>query len=503
MFQRTKLFQLWCTLILMSFALSVDAISIKVGETYTCRLGYISHFKQSVWTSTDYKCIDFVSNPGNYSTDVIVKCLAKPNYSTPVVVHCQYYYYDLDPTTGRYIYLRTGFQDFEFYIEDDGPRSVTVSPSMLHLDIGSGHQLNASVLPTSANQSVEWSTSNSRVASVSRSGYVQALSSGDAYITATTVNGKTASCFVSVSQLEPTSIDVTPLSWTMEVDETKQLSYTLYPQGSSSTVTWDSNAKDVAIVSSSGLVTAKKKGTARITATTANGLSSSCSIKVNDPIFPESISLPEQLTLSLNKTSQLRPDIQPSDAKKSTTWASDAQNIVKVDHDGLVTAVGIGEATVTATTINGLKAKCRITVVEPVYSLVLWTYDGVHADFAFADKPKVSIIGDKFVISTTKTTVECKGEYVQRFTLREENETVDALNEVLQSDKVSLSYHSNQMKLTGCKPLSVVSIYTSDGKLVEHQQTDSDGMFSYNFNALPNGVFIIKTNSNSFKILKK
>lgn len=79
--------------------------------------------------------------------------------------------------------------------------SVSVNPGSADLSIGQDSQLSATVLPSDAtNKSVNWSSSNSLVASVSSSGLVTATGAGSATITATTSDGgKTATCSVTVT----------------------------------------------------------------------------------------------------------------------------------------------------------------------------------------------------------------------------------------------------------------------------------------------------------------
>lgn len=209
--KRILLYYLIC-LFMIFFALPISsAISIHVGETYSCNIGGISNFKECVWTTSDYQCMDFVGSVSRYSTEVIVKALAKPSYASPVTIHCQYYYYDLDPTTGRYTYLRSGYKDFQFFIkeaETQTPQSVSVSPTSLTLNVGESRLLSASIYPSSANQSVEWSTENASIASVSSSGYVTARGPGDTYIMAKTINGKTALCHVYVQSSSSAEVSI-------------------------------------------------------------------------------------------------------------------------------------------------------------------------------------------------------------------------------------------------------------------------------------------------------
>lgn len=74
------------------------------------------------------------------------------------------------------------------------------------VDVGETIQLSARIYPWNAdNQAITWSTSNSAIATVSQTGYVEAKSRGTVTITAKTANGKMASVSILVRQL----IDIT------------------------------------------------------------------------------------------------------------------------------------------------------------------------------------------------------------------------------------------------------------------------------------------------------
>lgn len=78
--------------------------------------------------------------------------------------------------------------------------SVTLNTYALSLEVGKTGKLSATVLPDSAaNKSITWSSSKTDVASVSSNGTVTAKKAGTAVITATAVNGKSASCTVTVT----------------------------------------------------------------------------------------------------------------------------------------------------------------------------------------------------------------------------------------------------------------------------------------------------------------
>jgi uncharacterized protein YjdB len=81
-------------------------------------------------------------------------------------------------------------------------QNITITPPTLSLSVGGNTNLNVSITPSSALQSVTWASSNTSVATVNSSGSVTAVGLGTAVITATTIDGteRTATCGVTVVQ---------------------------------------------------------------------------------------------------------------------------------------------------------------------------------------------------------------------------------------------------------------------------------------------------------------
>lgn len=125
--------------------------------------------------------------------------------------------------------------------------SVTLNKSALSLEVGKTGQLSATVLPNSAtNKSVSWSSNNEAVATVSSKGIVTAKKAGTAVITATAVNGKSASCTVTVTggSTEPTE----PVEPTNSVSASATLRTAGHSDGKPSFRFALKNAKNVATV---------------------------------------------------------------------------------------------------------------------------------------------------------------------------------------------------------------------------------------------------------------
>lgn len=250
--------------------------------------------------------------------------------------------------------------------------SVTLNQSSISLKEGNTYQLSASIYPANAtNKNVNWSSSNTSVASVSSYGLVSAKSSGTATVTcrAADGSGKYATCRVSVetATVYVSSITLNKSSLSLGVGETSQLSASVYPTSATNrSVSWTSDDTSVITVSSSGLVTAKSAGTATITcrANDGSGKKATCSISVKEAVKPTSITLNKtNASLTEDETLQLTATVSPSDAAdKTVTWMSDNAAVATVNASGLVTAKGGGTANIIATTSNNLAAVCIITV---------------------------------------------------------------------------------------------------------------------------------------------
>jgi len=194
--------------------------------------------------------------------------------------------------------------------------SVSISSGTLGLVVGTSKNLSATISPNDSDvRTVNWSSSNSAVASVDSNGKVTAKSRGTAEITAT-AEGKSAKCIVTVTP--PVAVDSVRIDQgnrlTMGRGTSRTLSATASPSNATSaTVIWTSSNSSVASVdSNSGRVTANAKGTATITAT-AGGKTSTCTITVNVPVTSVSISQ-SSMTLYSGNTDYFYVTVYPSDA---------------------------------------------------------------------------------------------------------------------------------------------------------------------------------------------
>ena len=158
------------------------------------------------------------------------------------------------------------------------------------------------------------------------------------------------------------------------------------PANASKSVTWKSSNKKVATVTSKGVVKGLKKGTVKITATSKadKKVKKTITIKVKN-IKPTGVKInKKELTLyEEGKTATLKATLAPAGVcDKGVIWSVSDEEIISVDDNGIVTPKKVGNAVVTATTVEGaLTAECAVTVAEAVDYTVLrpFTLAGYYA----------------------------------------------------------------------------------------------------------------------------
>jgi uncharacterized protein YjdB len=167
--------------------------------------------------------------------------------------------------------------------------TVTEPVTSIKLDVssktiakGKSVTLKATVKPSNAtDKTVTWKSSNTKVAKVDKkTGKVTAKKVGTATITCTSADGKTkATCKITVTT-PVTKIKLSKTSATIKKGKTLTLKATVTSSNAYQKVNWKSSNESVATVSSSGKVTAKKKGTATITCTAADGSGKKVTCKI-------------------------------------------------------------------------------------------------------------------------------------------------------------------------------------------------------------------------------
>ena len=261
------------------------------------------------------------------------------------------------------------------------PAEVRLSRSSLALSVGEAYTLKSTVLPNDAkNKTCKWYTSRSSVAAVSSTGRVTARAVGTAVITAKTVNGKKATCKVTVKTM-PTSVKTSPTALTLGKGE----SYTIKENTNSGSyahaanLKWTStNTRVVTVKKGSGNKAALKAvgtGTASVRVTLYNGRTATCKVTVK--AMPTSVKIsPTALTLGKGESYTIKENTNSGSYANAANlkWTSSNTRVVTVKkgsgNKAVLKAVSEGTANVKLTLYNGKTAICKVSVVDcsDVYS---------------------------------------------------------------------------------------------------------------------------------------
>lgn len=231
--------------------------------------------------------------------------------------------------------------------------SISLNKPVLTLTVSQTKKLTAKVSPSNATyKTVKWSSSNKDVAVVDTKGNVTGLTVGTTTIKASAKDNskESASCYVNVIDPIPASgIVVSAKDIILIRGQSQMISYTITPSNHTDKVTFASDNKAIATVTSTGKIYARRTGAATITITTSSGKQATINVTV----------------IGLNKTSitleQYDTETLIVDGVSTgITWYSSNPSIATVA-GGKVVARKRGTCMIYAT-VSGITLSCRVTV---------------------------------------------------------------------------------------------------------------------------------------------
>ena len=251
-------------------------------------------------------------------------------------------------------------------------QAVVLNKTFVTLNPGKTEQLKITYLPDYATASigtVKWTSSNEAVVTVDAAGKLTAKAAGKAIITAITSDGNVMYCIVTVENIKVSKITITTTtSNKIATGKKVTLKATVTPSNAyNKGVTWKSSNTKVATVSSSGVVTTKKKmggKTVTITATAKDGSGKKASYKIYvkkgivKKVYISGVKAGKKLYLK-GKTSA------SSGANRTLKWSSSNTKYAKVSSKGTVTTYKAGKkksVKITARAVDGSGKSKTVTI---------------------------------------------------------------------------------------------------------------------------------------------
>lgn len=222
--------------------------------------------------------------------------------------------------------------------------SLTLAKTSGVVAVGGKFTIEANSDPSSK---ITYKTSNKKVATVNEKGVVRGVKKGSAKITVT-ANGISKTFKVTVKKQ---TLKLKKSSATVTAGKTIAIKATASPTGN---ITYKSNNKKVATVSSKGVVKGIKAGTATITVK-CNGVSKTFKVTVKK----QTLTLKKtSATIKVGKTVKINATASP---KGSITYKSNKESIATVSSKGVVKGVKKGTAKITVT-CNGVSKTFKVKV---------------------------------------------------------------------------------------------------------------------------------------------
>ena len=188
--------------------------------------------------------------------------------------------------SGTYAETFANENNIKFTNREVNASKVELNESQITLNKGDTYNLIMSVTPDDFTDAVTWKSTDTDVVTVTETGVIKAVGTGTATVKLT-VGNVSALCLITV--LQPvTSISLDRSSISLDSADNYQLSAYIYPStASNKNVVWESSDPSVATVDDNGMVTALKKGTAKITVKAMDGsnVSASCTVTVKNTTY--------------------------------------------------------------------------------------------------------------------------------------------------------------------------------------------------------------------------
>jgi hypothetical protein len=129
---------------------------------------------------------------------------------------------------------------------------------------------------------------------------------------------------------------------------------------------------------------------------------------------------------------------------------------------------------------------------------ITFLVSGKPVMFNLADNPVITYSNNCLVIVTSKTTVLLNVSEIESTTFSAEDAT--GIKGIAVGNMKMTSGTASFFQLS---PGSTVRVFTTAGELLREEQASADGTATIEMRALPEGIYIIKTENQSIKIINK
>ena len=301
-------------------------------------------------------------------------------------------------------------------------KSVSVDSTELTVYDGKSKTLVATIKPSNVSiNTVIWSSSNPKIATVDSKGKITGIEPGKCVITCKTRDtGKTAKCKVTVKPTKVKKLAINKTQISVAIDGSYKLSAVITPAyATNQNVKWTSSNKKIAKVNKNGKVTGVSVGTATITCTTVDGNKiATCTVKVKRPKITSLKVDAKELEVGLNGKYTIKVKPVPSTASATKVkYESSDTDIATVSSKGVITGVSEGTVIITVTPNDGGNGKGVLLVVKVVEKPVI----GIKLDKTYYN----TNVGKSFKLNATVLPTDASNKSISWSSTNTKVATVD------------------------------------------------------------------------------
>ena len=260
-------------------------------------------------------------------------------------------------------------------------KSVPVSTIVINnlpekIQMGKTAQLDATVLPDNAtDKTIEWSSSDENIISISEDGSINGNSIGSATITCRSINDIKANATITVYEVFPTEIKTNVGRFNLECKDTKNIDIQILPEESNNK-SYDVYVRNerVARVVNENNILALNDGKTDIIIRTHNGISKIIpiqtyhvpvkSVSIDDSNLNYIFTAFSSNTIDTNSEIKLKTIISPKNATfDEIEWISSDDNVASIV-DNKIKAIGTGNVELTATTYDKVEVTILLHIIN-------------------------------------------------------------------------------------------------------------------------------------------
>lgn len=134
------------------------------------------------------------------------------------------------------------------------------------------------------------------------------------------------------------------------------------------------------------------------------------------------------------------------------------------------------------------------------WCLVVESAGGETIAIALSQKPVIATQSDGYKLTYGESAAEFTWSELKKLTLEETEPTATAVKDV---KNASLKLVPGEVAISGAQAGTLAQVFTVGGRQVLSERVADNGTVTLSTAGLPAGIYIIKTNKSTFKIVKK